>query len=132
MAGSQDPYEAEEVLRILNTDDGIFQSVFVLLSGVQDVENLPIHYDIPFYFHFRVFVTANCVSFSVLAMNFWQYICMFRQKRSGIMENVCREYLYRSNRKCLQLCLIFLSFFVNQRSVPPKINYNNENIESKN
>ena len=95
------------------------KSVFVLLPGVQDVKNFPIHYDIPFYSHFRVFVTANCVSFSVLEMNFWQYICMFRQKRSRIVENVYREYLYRSNRKFPQLCLLFLSFFANQRSVPP-------------
>ena len=87
------------------------KSVFVLLPGVQDVKNLPIHYDIPFYSHFRVFVTANCVSFSVLEMNFWQYIYMFRQKRSRIVENVYREYLYRSNRKFPQLCLLFFIVF---------------------
>ena len=40
---------------------------------------------------------------------------MFRQKRSRTVENVCREYSYRSNRKFPQLCLLFHRFFFNQR-----------------
>ena len=47
------------------------KSVFVLLLGVQDVDNLPINDKMPFYSHVRVFVPANCVSFSSPEMSFW-------------------------------------------------------------
>ena len=84
------------------------KSVFVLFPGVQDVKNLPIHYDIPFYSHFRVFVTANCVSFSVLEINFWQYICMFRQKRSRIVENLSRIFIPKKPK----ISSVVSSFFI--------------------
>ena len=90
------------------------KSVFVLLPGIQDVENLPINDDMPFYFHVRVFVPANCVSFSVPEMNFWQCICFVRSV--AVQWKMFVENIYTEVTENFLSCVFFFTvFFFNQR-----------------
>ena len=85
------------------------KSVFVLLPGIQDVENLPINDDMPFYFHVRVFVPANCVSFSVPEMNFWQCICFVRSV--AVQWKMFVENIYTEVTENFLSCVFFFTVF---------------------
>ena len=84
------------------------KSTFVLLPEVQDVENLPIRDDIPFYFRFRVFVPNNCVSFSVPEMNFWYCVCFVRSV--AVQWKMFVENIYTEVTENFLICLLFLRF----------------------
>ena len=89
------------------------KSVFVLLPGIQDVANLPINDEMPFYFHVRVFAPANCVSFSVPEMNFWQCICFVRSV--AVQLKMFVENIYTEVTENFLSCVFFFTVFFNQR-----------------
>ena len=112
VASSQDPYEAEEVLHRLNTDERISQKHFCSSSRssrCREPSNPRWH---TFLFPFSSLCTKQLCQL-LLARNELLVLRLFCQKRSRTVENVCREYLYRSNRKFPHLSSFF-AFFVNQ------------------
>ena len=109
VASSKDPYEAEEVLRRLNIDERISQKRFCSSprsSRCREPSNPRLH---TFLFPFSSLCTNQlCQLFR--ARNELLVMRLFCQKRCRTVENICREYLYQSNRKFPLLCLLFFGF----------------------